>query len=112
MPSRDVMARATACSNGVTPSACMMPPTLAAPVSSSTSTARLMYRSESRPWPSTRTTMSYLEALRAAFSPWGVRPSGLSIRRTRVSAEASDRATASVRSDDGPTATTTSSSPG
>ncbi len=38
-PIREVMAAATARSQSVSPSACMMPPTLTAPVSSSSRTA-------------------------------------------------------------------------
>ena len=40
-PNRDVMAHATACWNGVTPSAAMIPPTLSAPVLRSVRTAAL-----------------------------------------------------------------------
>ena len=39
-PNGDVMAQATACWNGVMPSAAMIPPTLTAPVSYSVCTAR------------------------------------------------------------------------
>ena len=41
-PILEVIAAATACSQSFSPSACMMPPTLAAPVSSSRRTAVAM----------------------------------------------------------------------
>ena len=41
MPAGEVIAQATACWNGVTPSAAIMPPTSAAPVSSRVRTAVL-----------------------------------------------------------------------
>ncbi len=62
--------------------------------------------------PSTLATMSLREAAMAALSALGVRPVGLGTTVTRLSAAAMASATSWVRSWDGPTARTTSISPG
>ena len=63
-------------------------------------------------WPSMRATMSWEDAAIAALSPDGVRPDGLGTTLTLGSAAASPSAISCVRSLDGPTARTTSISPG
>jgi hypothetical protein len=102
------MAQATACSNGVTPAAAMMPPTSSAPVSARVCTASFRYPGGRSACPSTRATIGNLEALMAALLPAGIRPLGLSTTVTRGSAPASSREIRAVASLDGATASITS----
>jgi len=85
-PAGEVIAQATACSNGVTPRAAMMPPTLSAPVSTRVSTASFRYPGGRSACPSTRATTGNRDALMAALLPAGIRPFGLSTTVTRESA--------------------------
>ncbi len=107
-PAGEVMAQATACSNGVTPRAAMIPPTSSAPVSARISTASCRYPGERSACPSTRATIGNRDALMAALLPAGIRPFGLSTTVIRGSAAARSRAIRAVLSLDGPTASTTS----
>jgi len=62
--------------------------------------------------PASRPLLTFADTAIAALSASGVRPVGLCTRWTRGSAAASRAATSSVRSRDGPSARTTSISPG
>ena len=111
-PAGEVIAQATAHWKGVIPSAAITPPTSAAPVSSSVRTATRRYSSGSIACPSIRVITPCLAALIAAFIADDIFPDGLGTTVTRSSAAASSWAICSVRSREGPTASTSSNPPG
>ncbi len=111
-PALDVIAQATARPRELTPSAAMIPPTSAAPVSASVSTAIRRYPGGGTACPSSRAMIWCRAARTAALRAAGIVPAGLGTTVIRESAAASTRAICSVRSAEGPTASTTSISPG
>jgi hypothetical protein len=106
------MAQATAWPKVVTPTAAITPPTSAAPVSASAATAVARYPGGMSACPSIRAMTACRAAPTAAFSPAGILPVGLGTTVSRGWAAARSRAICSVRSPDGPTASTSSNSPG
>src|SRR5262245_42806700 len=111
-PVLEVINQPTAGWNRLMPSAVLTPPTFTAPFWCSARTAAAMYPAGSRDLTSTRTMTGYRDARRATFSALGILPDGFATTLIRGSRAAMSLATCSVRSFDGPTASTTSSSPG